>query len=221
MKKTSLKKYTDFLVKETETLLNIDSPTGYTENAAAWVLDEFTKLGFGGSDKENGLLLEAHVDTLGGMVAEIKGNGRLRLTNLGGMNPNNAETENVRVVTKFNGVYEGTFQLCNASIHVNGEYNNIKRGWDTCEVVLDEDVKKKEDTEKLGIAVGDIVCFEPNVRITKSLKKSATADPATFRKAAPKLFLWIWAASAKACSARKNRFPSVPRTAVVPIVIRL
>lgn len=155
--KTSLKKYTDFLVKETETLLNIDSP-GYTENAAAWVLDEFTKLGFevkltnkggvlvsfGGSDKENGLLLEAHVDTLGGMVAEIKGNGRLRLTNLGGMNPNNAETENVRVVTKFNGVYEGTFQLCNASIHVNGEYNNIKRDWDTCEVVLDEDVKKKK-----------------------------------------------------------------------------
>ena len=151
MKKFSLKKYTDFLVKETETLLNIDSPTGYTENATAWVLDEFTKLGFeakltnkggvlvsfGGSDKENGLLLEAHA-------------------------------ENVRVVTKFNGIYEGTFQLCNASIHVNGEYNNIKRGWDTCEVVLDEDVKKKEDTEKLGIAVGDIVCFEPNVRITKS-----------------------------------------------------
>ena len=37
MKKSGLKKYTDFLVKETETLLNIDSPTGYTENAAAWV----------------------------------------------------------------------------------------------------------------------------------------------------------------------------------------
>ena len=163
MKKTNLKKYTDFLVKETETLLNIDSPTGYTEDAAAWVRKEFEKLGFdakitnkggvlisfGGEDKANGLLLEAHVDT-------------------GGMNPNNAETENVRVVTKFNGIYEGTFQLCNASIHVNGEYNNIKRGWDTCEVVLDEDVSKKEDTEKLGIAVGDIVCFEPNVRITKS-----------------------------------------------------
>lgn len=182
MEKNGLKKYTDFLVKETETLLNIDSPTGYTENAAAWVKNEFEKLGFetkltnkggvlvsfGGGDGENGLLLEAHLDTLGGMVAEIKGNGRLRLTNLGGMNPNNAETENVRVVTKFSGVYEGTFQLCNASIHVNGEYNNIKRDWDTCEVVLDEDVKNKEDTEKLGVAVGDIVCFEPNVRITKS-----------------------------------------------------
>lgn len=182
MEKNGLKKYTDFLVKETETLLNIDSPTGYTENAAAWVKGEFEKLGFetkltnkggvlvsfGGGDGENGLLLEAHLDTLGGMVAEIKGNGRLRLTNLGGMNPNNAETENVRVVTKFSGVYEGTFQLCNASIHVNGEYNNIKREWDTCEVVLDENVKNKEDTEKLGVAVGDIVCFEPNVRITES-----------------------------------------------------
>ena len=177
-----LTQYTDFLIQETETLLNIDSPTGYTEEAVAWVKEEFMKLGFdakitrkggvlvhlGGQESENGLLLEAHVDTLGGMVAEIRENGRLRLTNLGGMNPNNAETENVRVVTKFNGVYEGTFQLCNASIHVNGEYNETKRTWDTCEVVLDEDVKKKEDAVKLGIAVGDIVCFEPNVRITKT-----------------------------------------------------
>ena len=177
-----LTRYTDFLLRETETILNIDSPTGYTENASAWVAEEFRKLGFeakltnkggvlvslGGSDRENGLMLEAHADTLGGMVAEIKGNGRLRLTNLVGMNPNNAETENVRVVTKFSGVYEGTFQLCNASIHVNGEYNDTKRSWDTCEVVLDEDVRTREDTEKLGIAVGDIVCFEPNVRITKS-----------------------------------------------------
>ena len=97
------------------------------------------------------------------MVAEIKSNGRLKLTNLGGMNPNNAETENVRVVTKFSGIYEGTFQLCNASVHVNGEYNNTKRSWDTCEVVPDEDVRTKEDTEKLGIAVGDIVCFETTV----------------------------------------------------------
>ena len=82
MEKNGLKKYTDFLVKETETLLNIDSPTGYTENAAAWVKNEFEKLGFEtkltnkggvlvsfGGDGENGLLLEAHLDTLGGMVA--------------------------------------------------------------------------------------------------------------------------------------------------------
>ena len=182
MKKIQLNKYTDFIVEKTTELLNIDSPTGYTEEAAAWVKKEFESLGFKtkttnkggiivdltGKDKKNGLLLEAHTDTLGGMVATIKDNGRLQLTNLGGMNPNNAETENVRVVTKFDGIYEGTFQLNNASIHVNGEYDETKRTWENCEVVLDEDVKKKEDTEKLGISVGDIVCFEPNVRVTKS-----------------------------------------------------
>ena len=105
-----LTKYTDFIMEKTETLLNIDSPTGYTEEAASWVKEMFTQLGFdtkwtnkggvlvslGGKDRENGLLLEAHTDTLGGMVAEVKSSGRLRLTNLGGMNPNNAETENVR-----------------------------------------------------------------------------------------------------------------------------
>jgi len=182
MEKNDLREYTDYILQETETILNIDSPTGYTEAAADWVLGEFRKLGFeaeltnkggvlvtlGGTGQDNGLLLEAHVDTLGGMVAEIKDSGRLRLTNLGGMNPNNAETENVRVVTKFSGIYEGTFQLNNASVHVNGEYNDTKRSWDTCEVVLDEDVQNKKDTEELGISVGDIVCFEPNVRITKS-----------------------------------------------------
>ena len=46
MTKLKLDSYTDFLLQETETLLNIDSPTGYTENAAAWVKEEFEKLGF-------------------------------------------------------------------------------------------------------------------------------------------------------------------------------
>ncbi len=182
MNRPVLTEYTDFIVEKTTELLNIDSPTGYTEDAAAWVRQEFGNLGFSakitnkggvivdltGTDRNNALLLEAHTDTLGGMVESVKENGRLKLTNLGGMEPNNAETENVRVVTKSDGVYEGTFQLCNASVHVNGEYRDTKRTWDTCEVVLDEDVRSKEDAEKLGISAGDFVCFEPNARVTKS-----------------------------------------------------
>ena len=83
------------------------------------------------------------------------------------MNANNAETENVRVITKFDGEYEGTLQLNNASIHVNGDYNDIKRSWDKMEVVLDEIVEKADDTKKLGIEVGDIVAFNPRTVITK------------------------------------------------------
>ena len=174
--------YAEYAWEKTETLLSIDSPSGYTAKAANWVKEAFEKLGFeasittkggiiadlGGENAEDALLLEAHTDTLGGMVAEIKGNGRLRLTSLGGMNPNNGEAENVWVYTRSGKVIDGTLQLCNASVHVNGSYSDTKRSWDTMEVVLDEDVKCADDSRKLGIEVGDIVCFEPRTRRTAS-----------------------------------------------------
>lgn len=174
--------YAEYAWEKTESLLAIDSPSGYTARAAAWVKERFEHLGFraeittkggvlvdlGGEDTQDGLLLEAHADTLGGMVAEVKGNGRLRLTPLGGMNPNNAEAENVWVYTRTGKVIDGTCQLCNASVHVNGDYSTAARKWDTVEVVLDEDVNSATDTRALGIEVGDIVCFEPRTRRTKS-----------------------------------------------------
>ena len=122
----------------------------------------------GGQDTENGLLLEAHTDTLGGMVCRIKDNGRLQLTKIGGMRAENGETENLRVYTREGKVYDGTLQLCNASVHVNGSYGDAKRDFDTTEVVLDEDVKSAEDVRKLGIEVGDFVCFDPRTRRTNS-----------------------------------------------------
>jgi putative aminopeptidase FrvX len=82
------------------------------------------------------------------------------------MNPNNAEAENVRVYTRDGKVYEGTCQLSNASVHVNPDYSSAKRSWDTVEIVLDEDVNSAADTRKLGIEVGDIVCFDPRTRRT-------------------------------------------------------
>jgi putative aminopeptidase FrvX len=36
------------------------------------------------------------------------------------------------------------------------------------EVVLDEDVRSADDAAKLGIQVGDIVCFDPRTRVTES-----------------------------------------------------
>ena len=176
------RKYADFAAQEAVRLLDIDSPTGYTEAAAEWVKNEFSTLGFeayttakggvlvnlGGEDETNALLLEAHTDTLGAMVAEIKGSGRLRLTNLGGMRAENAEAENLRIRTRSGKVFEGTCQLVNASVHVNGSYADTKRSFDTVEAVIDEDVKSADDVRALGIEVGDMVCFEPRTRITES-----------------------------------------------------
>ena len=186
-----MQKYGDYILEKAADLLAIDSPTGYTKEAAKWVTEEFTALGFtvtqtikggvivdfGGADTENGIVLEAHTDTLGAMVSEIKSDGRLKVTKLGGMNANNAEAENVRVITKFDGTYEGTLQLVNASIHVNDDYSKTTRDWDTVEVVLDELVSSKEDVIKLGISAGDIVCFDPRTKITeKGFIKSRFLD---------------------------------------------
>ena len=177
-----MNKYADFSWEMTEQLLSIDSPSGFTDKAAQWVKQAFQILGFeatltrkggvlvdlGGTDENDGLLLEAHADTLGCMVATVKGNGRLKVTNLGGMSPNNAEAENVWVYTRDGRVYDGTCQLCNASVHVNGDYASAKRSFDTLEIVLDEDVSSAEAVKELGIQVGDIVCFDPRTRRTKS-----------------------------------------------------
>ena len=95
------KKYVDYAVEKTLDLLKIDSPSGFTVKAVDFVAEEFKKLGYtsvitqkggvlvdlGGYD--NALLLEAHTDTLGARVKEIKSSGRLVLTPLGGMNANN------------------------------------------------------------------------------------------------------------------------------------
>ncbi len=174
--------YADYILEETVKLLAIPSPSGFTRRAAEQVNARFAEMGYettltnkggvlvslGGRDEDNAILLAAHLDTLGGMVAEIKENGRLKLTNIGGMNPNNAEAENCRVYTRDGNTYDATFQLENASIHVNGEYNEKKRTYDTMEAVLDEKVKTKQDVEKLGIMTGDFVCFDPRTVITKS-----------------------------------------------------
>ena len=147
--------YSEYAWQKAAQLLAIDSPSGFTAKAAAWVKQEFETLGFaarittkggvlvdlGGETPADGLLLEVLMDTLGGMVSQVKGNGRLKLTAIGGMRAENGEAENVRVYTRDGGVFEGTLQLCNASGHVNGDYKTAKRDFDTTELVLDEDVK--------------------------------------------------------------------------------
>ena len=174
--------YVDYIVEQTKKILSIDSPSGYTKEVAEYVMNEYKALGYepkltvkggvlveiGGKDASNAVLLEAHIDTLGAIVTEIKCNGNLKVSPIGGMNANNAEAENCRIITRFNGVYEGTLQLNNASTHVNGEYDNTSRKFSAMEVVVDENVHSKEDTEKLGIMAGDIIAFDPRTVETKS-----------------------------------------------------
>ena len=174
--------YAKYATEKAKELLSIDSPTGFTDRAADWVQNAFTDLGFearrtvkggvlvdfGGEKGQDGLILMAHTDTLGGMVAEVKANGRLRIVPLGGLSPQNIETENVRVYTRDGRVIEGTCQLINASTHVNGKFGSEPRSFDTLEIVLDEPVTTAEEARGYGIETGDPVCFEPRTRVTAS-----------------------------------------------------
>ena len=170
----------EYLIDQLKELTAIDSPSGYTREVTEYTMEQFQKLGYkpyltnkgcvacelGGEG--NPLILSAHIDTLGGMVAEIKKNGRLRITNIGGLNANNCETENCRIRTRSGKILEGTLQMNDPSLHVNGEYNKQSRTFDDMEIVLDEDVKEKKDTEALGIRNGDFVCFDPRTTVTEN-----------------------------------------------------
>jgi putative aminopeptidase FrvX len=165
-------------------LLNTPSPTGYHEEAIAYVRSAFAGLGLTGlSMQENskGALiatlegnletapraLAAHVDTLGAMVCEAKSSGRLMLTQLGGYAWQAIEGENVTVhCLKDNRRYRGTVQLTNPSVHTGPKVREGKREQETIEVRIDARTKSKDETLALGIDVGDFVFLDPRLEVT-------------------------------------------------------
>lgn len=170
----------NYTLDQLKKLMAIDSPSGFTAKAADYIMGELKALCYAPEKTKKGCVLcclggegtpvvfSAHIDTLGGMVASVKSNGRLKLTRIGGMNANNAETENAKVYTRDGKVYEGCFQMNDPSVHVNGDYSTQKRDWDNMELVLDEKVFSADETKKLGIATGDYVCFDPRTTVTAS-----------------------------------------------------
>ena len=169
---------TNYCLSVLQKLLEIDSPSGFTDKASDFLIQELTALGYapektrkGGvvccvGGEGNGLMLMAHVDTLGGIVSSIKGNGRLQISAIGGLSAENCEAENCRIYTRFGGTYSGTLQLCNASVHVNSKYGDTPRSFDTTEIVIDEAVTSAAETRTLGIEIGDFVCFDPRFVVT-------------------------------------------------------
>lgn len=172
--------YLNYALRKLEALIAIPSPSGCTERAAQYCFDEFSALGYapkrtpkgslavelGGTG--DGLLLSAHLDTLGAMVREIKPDGALRVSPVGGLQANNIETETARVYTRSGRVIEGTFQLENASVHVNGEYAKTPRTFDTIELLLDEKTRSEQQTRALGVSVGDYVAVSPRFAVTQT-----------------------------------------------------
>lgn len=171
------------IVEKLAGLLKIPSPTGDTSAAIDFVGNLFRELGIKtvltgkgaliatipGNDTSKSVTLSGHVDTLGAMVKEIKDNGRLKLSQLGGYIMSTVEGEHVQISTLDGKKYTGTLIITKASSHVHGdETRTLDRTTSNMEVRLDEVVSNREDVESLGIQVGDFVSFDPRVVVTPS-----------------------------------------------------
>lgn len=157
-----------------EELVAIDSPSGFTSKASQYIFNLLEEMGWSPSLTNKGavrctlgtqepvLAIAAHVDTLGAVVADISSNGTLRISNVGGLSLNGFEGAYCRIYTLEDKVYTGTLLLDNPAAHVNKELNSLQRSLYNMHLRLDEEVNSKEDITKLGIQVGDFVCFETN-----------------------------------------------------------
>ena len=168
----------DYIAGQLKALTAIPSPTSFTKAAADYLLKVLREMGYepelsnkgnvfvtiGGSGSP--LILAAHIDTLGAMVRSIKENGRLRPTTLGGHQWRTADGENCTVHTRDGRVYTGVVLNTEPSAHVADQ--PIEQTEENMEILLDENVSSKKETEALGIQTGDIIAMDPKTVITKS-----------------------------------------------------
>jgi putative aminopeptidase FrvX len=173
-------------------ILSIGSPSGYTNKIMNYIMEELNYQGIDykvsnkgviiayikGKDSKRARTFTAHVDTLGAMVKAVKSNGALSIVPIGGFMMNCVEGETCVVETMEGKSYSGTIQTVKPSVHISGdEARELKRSVENMELILDEKVFSKEDTENLGIGVGDFVCIDTRTIFTeKDFIKSRYLD---------------------------------------------
>ncbi len=172
----------DYMIDVLLELLRIPSPTGYTDEANKYVESKLIEMGIEPkrtkkkalywqlkSDNPEQRTIASHIDTLGAVVKEIKENGRLKLSMIGGYDW--ATIEGAEAIIH---LYDGrkiTATVVNEkqSTHVFGpELRGMKRTEKIMELRPDAKTNNEKDTEKLGIEVGNIVSFESNPKLTQN-----------------------------------------------------
>ena len=182
------KYFTEFLVS----LLNIASPTGFAEPAIEYVEKELSKYKqLQVTRTRKGALLAkwevksdlppvaltAHVDTLGAVVKEIKSNGRLKLSKVGGIQWPSVETEGVWIFTSKGEKIRGSVLIDNASGHIFGAAGaETPRNDEHMEVRIDARTTSEKETRALGINIGDCVAFDTRTEVTNGFIRSRFLD---------------------------------------------
>jgi len=176
-----LTEYTKKILDFAKTIISIPSPSGYTIDVISYLEKETAKLGYEHYLTKKGNLvvevkgktdytvgLSGHVDTLGAMVRSIMSDGNLKFTAIGGPIWPTLDGEYCTIKTRLGKTYTGTFLSTSPATHVFKDASTKSRDPENMIVRIDEVVQNKVDTEKLGIAAGDFIFFDPKTVITDS-----------------------------------------------------
>jgi len=165
----------DYLLEMLQGLLEIPSPTGYTDPIVRYVTRELERLGLKvditrrgairairpGQKRRGARAIVSHLDTLGAQVKELKDNGRLGLVPIGHWSARFAEGARATLFAE-KGAYRGTILPLKASGHTyNEEIDSMPFGWNYVELRVDALARDKADILRLGIDVGDIISIDP------------------------------------------------------------
>jgi len=181
----------EYLMETLVSILKTPSPTGYTEKIIEYLRNQLAEYQLRMEDTYKGSLMAfwggnhsdpkrgitAHVDTLGAMVKEVKSNGRLRITQLGGYPWNTIEGEGCSVLTKSGETIRGTILIDYASHHIYGKkVSERERNSANIEVRLDIVSSTDNQTREHGVDVGCFVFLDPRVEVVNNFIRSRHLD---------------------------------------------
>lgn len=156
-------------------LLQIPSPTGYTDTIVRHVCRELDALAIPyeltrrgairavlrGRERNSARAIVSHVDTIGAQIRALKPNGRAELVPVGTWSARFAEGARTTIFTG-QGTYRGTILPLKASGHTFGDDIDIAPiGWDHVELRIDAPSTSHEELKALGVEVGDLVAIDP------------------------------------------------------------
>jgi peptidase M42 family hydrolase len=177
-----LKIDTDYLLSQLAGMLEIPSPTGFTDTIVRSVCAELERIGLTPTLTRRGAVrvvlpgrhnrparaIVSHLDTLGAQVKLLKPNGRLELVPIGNWSARFAEGARVTIFTEKASV-RGTILPLKASGHIfNTEVDTLPVGWDHVELRVDARVRNCQDLQRLGVEVGDTVAIDPQPEYLKN-----------------------------------------------------
>lgn len=162
-------------------LLNIPSPSGFSDQIVHYVGDALKRMEIDfsvtrrgaiqaclkGSDSKLDRAICVHLDTLGAMTRMLKPNGRLAVAPVGHWSSRFAEGGRVTIFKKNGQTVRGTAIPLKASGHVYGEQVDTQPvSWDHVEVRVDERCMNGAALKEAGHAVGDFIAFDAAPEIT-------------------------------------------------------